>query len=561
MKTAAWLSTLFLASSLNYSYLANAETVDRPSAAQPTLPNYTPSNQPFILPPVLPSNTLALDLINTTRRVFIKQFHLIGNRLFSEQTLHAFVTPYENREVSISELENLRQQLSHYYTDAGYIDSGAEFVADSFHDGELTIRFIEGHIDEIRLQGLGRLQESYIAQRLLKNPQQPLNINELQENFQKLLTNPLIKQMNGRILPTNTLGHSILDITVTRAPTFHWSLLTNNYRPPSIGAQAFALNTQIDNLTGYGDSLDFSFVTSEGSNRYAGGFKVPLTASDTQAFFHFDEGDSSLIETPLSNLNITSQIHSLEGGLSQPLINQLQQKLIIGTLLAVREDETTLLNAPFPLVGTQAHNQVSVWRTFQDYSHNWQRHALALRSTFSLGINALGATRKTSNQLPSSEFFAWLGQGQYAYLVHQNSGTQAVVRGNAQFSDLPLLPLERLAVGGVNTVRGYRQNYLVRDAGYNVSVELHYPLLGGADSSAKVAQRLTLIPFVDYGQAWNHAENADTIYSLGIGFHWQYRFVQSELFYAHALSHPVAQQDTDIQDDGIHFQVKLADAF
>ncbi|MFZ2726925.1 MAG: ShlB/FhaC/HecB family hemolysin secretion/activation protein [Methylococcaceae bacterium] len=559
MKNALVTLSILLATA-TYNHLVFAQSIDRPSAQQPQLPNYLSEKKDntFILPPVLPQSAVTPNLLNA-RKVFIAHIHLKENTVFSEQALRPLITPYEGREVSIAELEELRQKLTHYYTDKGYIDSGAVFIANSFKNGELTVRFVEGKIDELHLHGLERLNANYIKNRLLANENAPLNINELQDNFQKLLSDPLIKQMNGRILPTNEAGHSILDVAVTRARSYHWSLVANNYRPPSIGAEAFALNTSINNLTGFGDTIDFTFMTSEGSNRYAGGFKVPLTSSDTQAFFHFDEGDSSLIEAPIKAININSKIHSLEGGFSQPLINTLQQKFIIGTSFAVRENETYIFgNNPFSFIGNNAshHNQATVWRGFQDYTQRWQKHAIALRSTFSLGLNALGATPKTNSHYASGEFFSWLGQGQYAYLIHENTGTQAVIRGNAQLSDLPLLPLEQLSIGGVNTVRGYRENYLVRDQGYNISFELHYPLIGNANTE----QHVMLIPFVDYGQAWNHNESVASIYSVGIGVQWHYRFLQSEVFYGYALAHPNTKQSGDIQDDGIHFQIKLSDA-
>jgi len=97
-------------------------------------------------------------------------------------------------------------------------------------------------------------------------------------------------------------------------------------------------------------------------------------------------------------------------------------------------------------------------------------------------------------QYPSSEFFIWLGQAQYAWRM-LDDGTQLVLRGNAQFSDSPLLPLERIAVGGFNTVRGYRENQLVRDDGFSISTEFHYPLIGGDIHSA---HKLTLASFMDY---------------------------------------------------------------
>lgn len=551
----------FLLVSVTCPHLVFAETRDRPSAQSPKLPDYfsEKKDNAFILPPVLPETAVTPNLLNT-RKIHITHIHLKDNKLFSEQELRPLITPYEQREVSIAELENLRQKLTHYYTDKGYIDSGAVFISESFNKGELTVRFIEGHIDAIRLHGLERLNSDYVKNRLLADENAPLNINELQDNFQKLLSNPLIKQMNGRILPSNQAGHSILDVSVIRARSYHWSLVANNYRPPSIGAEAFGLNASVNNLTGYGDTFDVTFITSEGSNRYAGGFTIPLTASETLAFFHFDAGDSSLIEAPISSIQLNSKINSLEGGFSQAVINRLNQQFIIGTLLAVRENKTYSLDKAIALITENPRNQATVWRLFQDYNQHWQHHALVLRSTFSLGINTLGATARTNNY-PSGEFFAWLGQGQYAYLLHEDSGTQAVIRANAQFSDLHLLPLEQLAVGGVNTVRGYRENYLVRDQGYNFSFELHYPLLGSTDTTTKVNHRLTLIPFVDYGEAWNQGESGASIYSIGIGCQWHYRFVQSEVFYGYALNYPSNKQSGDIQDNGIHVQLKLADAF
>jgi hemolysin activation/secretion protein len=117
---------------------------------------------------------------------------------------------------------------------------------------------------------------------------------------------------------------------VTRARPYQLSLFGDNYRPPSIGAEAFGLNGWVRNLTGLGDVLDFNFIDSAGSSRYFGGFSVPVMDSGTQVFFHFDEGDSSVIEQPLKSLDIQSKVHNLEGGFSYPLINSLRKRSMPG---------------------------------------------------------------------------------------------------------------------------------------------------------------------------------------------------------------------------------------
>jgi hemolysin activation/secretion protein len=282
---------------------------------------------------------------------------------------------------------------------------------------------------------------------------------------------------------------------------YQLTLFTNNYRPPSIGAEAGGVNAWARNLTGFGDVLDFNFQGSGGSQLYSGGFAMPILSSGTQAYFHFTQGDSSVIEAPTDQLDIQSQVHHLEGGLSHPIINSLKRKLTLGTSFAVRENETTLLGRDFSFNQGQetGHSQVSVLRFFQEHIERMEDQVLALRSTFSVGLNVLSATPRIDSKNPSGEFFAWLGQSQYAYRVLEN-GAQIVLRGNVQVTGDALLPLERMAVGGVNTVRGYRENELVRDEGFTSSLEFHYPILGG-ESEAK--HSLTILPFMDYGGGWN----------------------------------------------------------
>jgi hemolysin activation/secretion protein len=556
--------TLAVLFSVCFSQLAwavgGAESMDRPSARSLLPPDYAPnrSSESFSLPPVPASVGNNLE----QRTFFVKHILLDGNSVFPEQGLRPVARPYEGRDVSIAELEELRQKLTRFYIDHGYVNSGAIIPTDAFKDGELRIKIVEGRLDEVRVKGLERLREGYVINRLSDEPDKPFNLQALQDKYQLLLSDPLISRMNGRILPGATPGHSILDLDVTRAKPYQLSLFGNNQRPPSIGAEAFGLNGQLRNLIGLGDSLDFTFITSEGSTRYAGGFSLPVTDWGTQAFFHFDEGDSMVLEEPIREIDIKSQAHSLEGGVSHPLINTLRQRLNLGVMLAVRENETTLLDRPFSFVPGEptGRNQATVWRLFQDYSQRWDNHALAFRSTFSVGINALGATperavpdnlRNLNQQYPDSEFFAWLGQGQYAWRMFDN-GSQFVLRGNAQFSDEPLLPLERIAVGGLNTVRGYRENQLVRDQGYSMSTEFHFPLLGGSDPIAR--HRLTLIPFMDYGKAWNHGEQSTELYSVGAGFEWQFKPVSVEFFYGYALNKAKPKQKGDLQDNGLHFK-------
>jgi hemolysin activation/secretion protein len=540
--------------------ISGAESMDRPSAR--SLPKMEvpakDKKSAFVLPKVPLESTESYPA--DSRQFNFSRIILEGNTVLPDDKLAVTIKNYTHRNINVAEIEELRQKLTQFYVDAGYINSGAVIREDAVKENTLRINMVEGRLSEIQVKGMGRLREKYIKNRLQDEPDGPLNLNELQDRFQVLLTDPLIEQMNGKLLPGATAGQSILDVEVTRAQPYRLTLFGDNYRPPSIGGEAFGLTGQLYNLTGLGDAIDFTFITSAGSNRYAGGFSIPVTDWGTVAFFHFDEADSKIIEGSIREVDIGSEVHSLEGGISHLLINRFNQQLNLGVLLAIRENQTTLGGDPFSFIPEEptGRTQATVWRLFQYYMQRWERQAFAFRSTFSVGMNALGATPKTNDLLLSSEFFAWLGQAQYAYRILDN-GSQLVLRGNAQFSDSPLLPLERISIGGAGTVRGYRENHLVTDNGYNLSAEFHWPLIGATDADAK--HSLTLIPFVDYGEAWNHyADPSDSqrhLLSIGIGFNWQYKPVSLDLFYGHALFQPKPRTEGDLQDEAVHFQIRV----
>lgn len=396
------------------------ETPDRPSARGTDAPTPLP-NQP---PPsfILPSAPSAHSSEPPKKAFIIGEFCFEGHSTFKTEELRRIAAPFTGKPISIADLEELRQRLTHYYIDHGYINSGAIVPYNPLKKGAFRYQVVEGQLDGIRLKGQGRLRESYIKNRLLKESTQPFNINTLQENFQLLLTDPLITRMNGRLQPGAALGHSFLDVDVTHARPYQLSVFSNNYRPPSIGGEAVSGSGSVRNLTGLGDFLNLSFTISEGSTRYFGLWSVPVNDDGTQVYFQFDEGNSSVIEEPLNNINIDSKVHNLEGGINHPVIDSLKRRVTIGGTFAVRENETRLLGEPFSFVKglDDAHNQATVVWLSQDWIERWERQAISLRSTFSVGLDALGSTPEKNTSNPDSEFFAWLGQVQFVRRVLDN---------------------------------------------------------------------------------------------------------------------------------------------
>jgi hemolysin activation/secretion protein len=111
-------------------------------------------------------------------------------------------------------------------------------------------------------------------------------------------------------------------------------------------------------------------------------------------------------------------------------------------------------------------------------------------------------------------------------------------------------------VGGVNTVRGYRENQLVRDRAVVASLELRFPVWFNKAG----ASLLELAPFVDIGGAWNVHETRtpETLASTGLGLVLTpNKHFDAQLFWGYRLRE-IDLPDNNPQDLGLHFRIRIA---
>ena len=483
-----------------------------------------------------------------------------GNTVISSDVLQAAAAPFLNRPLGVDDIELLRQHLVRVYTSAGYVNSGLRW------DGALvgnTVNFtvIEGRLKGITAQGTGRLDPRYITQRLDNRDGAPFNTNALRERFQLLLTDPLIARMNARVAPGENLGEALLEVDVQLAASPQFTLTANNYRPPSVGEASLGLAATFRNLTGAGDAFEANLQLAPQTGRLSKtslAWQVPLGYSGTRFNASLDQGDSTVVEQPAAVLGITSQLRSVDIGVSHALVDSLNHRFTLGLNRVVRENQTKLLDTPFSfnLNEPDGLTRESLWRVWQDYSYRTPTQALAFRSTFSFGQNNLqdstGLPPLPNGGAPPASFRTWMGQAQWSRQL-STSGVQLIARGTIQRSADRLLALDGLAVGGVNTVRGFRENELVRDQGEYLNLEVDFPLVGLSSSDT----RMHLVPFFDSGSAHNLGGPTRALSSAGVSVRAYWRGLRADVTVAKRLTAVDSSPGVanSLQDQGIHLQI------
>jgi len=554
----------FLVGSLIISALANAQAPSPPRGAErrpgderPPLPEFEPPERPpLLLPPVkpLPEEQERLPFLP---RVFVREFRLTGNTVFSDQELREITVPFENRELTNAELQELRQRLTLYYVNRGYINSGAILPDQKVVEGIIEIQILEGKLTRIDVEGNKRFRADYFTDRLALGAGPPLNVKSLEERLQIMLQSPLIDGINAQLGPGDRPSEAILKTQVAEALPYQLALVLDNKLSPSVGEARFLVRGSYRNLAGRGDVLTGEIGFAEGLDELGDDidilYALPITARDTIFSVRAEQSRSKVIEEPFDDIDIESETETFGVEITHPVFKTANKQLTLGFGLERRSSETFLLGQPFSFSpGVQdGESDVAVIRLSQDWLSRSRNQVIAARSTVSVGIDAFGST--VNDNAPDSKFVAWLGQFQWARRI-SDAGQQINFRADLQLAEDSLLPLEKFAVGGIDSVRGYRENQLVRDAGYAVSLAWRTPIARNAIGGSTVQ----LVLFADAGRSENRKDpNPDPtrILSYGVGFLFDpHPKIHAELYFAKALD-DVDNPSHSLQDDGIHFRL------
>lgn len=530
-----------------------------------------PAASGFTLPPAAIAPSLALP------EVTLRVIRFEGATRFTAVELDAIAAPFLNRPLRPLDLEELRQRVTRAYVERGHVNSGAVIADDALQGEALTLRIVEGRISRLRQSGLQGLSERYLAARLLREGE-VLDVNRLQDRFRLQLADPLFARLQARLLPDDAPGRAVLDVEVTRAPPWQATIFANNHVAPAVGSTQFGIEGVWRSLLGWGDALALTLAGGEASRQADAAWALPLLGSRTMLSLRVADGQSSVIEEPVAVLDIESRIATREATLSHPLLDESRRRWAVGLTHSLRRNRTSLAGFPFGFVPGEPEDGIRIesWRLFQELTLRREQDVWALRASLLHGRNSLVADPLLTQQPERRYRLAQLqGQASIATSTGSSGGAGAagegggpsglfapgglfasagpiVLRALLQHSPDHLVPLEQLSVGGRHTVRGYRENQLVRDNGWAVGVEWHWPLWRDPLRRAS----MTLVPLLDAGAAWNQREPKSRLASAGLGLLWTLGEVDGEIFFARRLERRDNPTHGDLQDRGIHLLLR-----
>lgn len=598
MKTSTAIGLLLL-----LPFAAVAQEVGRElNFETPSSPNYRelelPEEPEFVLPPVQ-TPALPTPRVSGGVSIFVSEIRVEGVTALAPDEVAAVTAPYENRQVTSGELQTLRLELSKLYVDSGFVSSGVLLPDQEVVDGVVVYQAVEGRLEEIELVGEHHLRDSYVSGRIARRVEDPLDVNEVQDALRHLQRDPNVERLDARMRPGTSPGSTVLSVGLDESPRFFFGAGSNNHRATSTGGERAYVTGGWRNLTGFGEQFRGTLGISDGADEAAAVLTVPITARNDTIQAYYSRTDSDIVEQRFDDLNITSDTDTVGVLLNIPIVDTLTDQFSLALGVEVVDSDTELDGEPFSFSPGADNGETKTAPAMfgLDWVHRTNNTVTGVRATYRRGIDWLDATIYERDLDDPVCGLQGLGfdpcnpagaDGEFDVLQTQllfiqrlagiNDRAQLILRSTGQFSQDALFSQEKLAIGGVNTVRGYPENTLVRDNGVTATVEVQLPVFGY--QAEPNPRNLVVAPFSDYGISWDEEDTSPGsvdrdsskkrwIASLGLGLLWNpLEGLNAQVYWGADIADNFnnddprdLRDDTDLQDDGVHFSLSYVARF
>lgn len=451
-------------------------------------------------------------------RVKVTDFVVEGNTLLSNDELQAVLAPYKGQDLTFQGMRDLADKLTEAYNKKGYFTVRAFLPEQTIAGGVVKFLVTEAKKGSLSFQG----NESF-SNEFLNWYMEPamegdyLNKDDLERQI--LLLNENMGLKASSILEAGEAPGTV-DLTINseenklQRVTFDY----NNYGSRFTGYDRPGLLVELGNLTGNGDKLSLRAMrslTSQGVTLLTANYSIPVSNEGTRLSFLYSNS-AFAVGRELQVLDLRGDAQVYGGFVSHPFIRSSKMNLDFNGGFLFQDINNSVLGTP---IGRDRLREL-ILGVSGDWSEDSARNFFNVRLTQDTGTllggfapNEPFTTRQAGGGF--TKFNVDLGRVQRV-----SDQSFVVMRGSNQFALAPLPTAEQFALGGPDSVRGYRQASYLGDGGYNLSAEFRYsPLADNLDL-------FQIAAFLDHGGAYLKRPNPGEIPNVnvtggGIGFRFK----------------------------------------
>lgn len=428
------------------------------------------------------------------------------NNLISKAQEREFTRHYVNKCLSVEQVSELAQEVTNYLVEQGYSTSRAEIPQQNLATQILNIDIIAGYLEDIIFNEndfLDRVQRFSVFGFFKTGDL--LNIKPIEGALDQINR---LQSSNARIkiLPGSKKNHSIILVETFSSKPLHVNLTYDNNGNDRTGSRRETVAVSYDNLLQLndvisiqrsGNDLDQKREKSGGTNSFSTSISIPFQTYNFSAnysnssYFFFggdikrfkSHGETSTISTTLDKVISKSKFTKISSGLA--FNHRNNRNFIDDVKLEPSSRKASFLTA--------------------NYSQSFflKNASLLLKPSYSKSIGVLDSKRDRAGMpynAAHGEFNIFKLYANYNRSFEYFSKKFSYnLSFDLQQSNKKLYGIDQFSVGGIYSVRGFKNGSISGDSGYNIRNEVTISLNQIFQSEKFLLQRFNLTPFYDYG--------------------------------------------------------------
>ncbi len=465
-----------------------------------------------------------------SKKVFLAKIEVQGNAIFSRRQIQSLVTPYELRDLSIKDINELCRKIQNKYAKAGYFLVRVYAPAQKIKDKTLVLQVMEAKLGTIEIVGNKHYKTKFIYSYFKRFLGKTLHYGELLKTLLLLNENRNLKV--GTIFQKGKeVGTVDMLLQVQDSTPIHLSADFNNYGSSVTALCRSGVRSDFGNVLQQGDTLSLIGVVGVPIHqlRFVDAiYQTPLNTRGSELEFSFLYSDFHVDKLKELHMHGRTQVAGIK------FLQALQRTGRLNTDIYAGFEYKQIRNF--------AHHKTSAFDKLRvvslggkiDYMDSFRGHNIADIGAFCGIPNFLNGLSAVDDVLCSRE-----GAGGRFLYVDANyqriqtlpawmSSSYFFLNFQGQLSAYKLPLSEEFYIGGINTVRGYPLATALGDSGFCVNLELRVPPFFVGSYPAPFTKKLwkdvlQFVGFVDHGEVFVYGggifHQVDRLYltSAGLG--------------------------------------------
>ena len=424
--------------------------------------------------------------------------------VLTDAELDAIIKPYEGQQVKLSDIYDIVEKINALYNEKGYVTCRAFLPPQTITEGTVKLLLVEGRTGTATVSGNKYTKAKYITNRLHLARGEIANVKELNKDL--LLFNATNSTQLRIMMKAGTEpGTTDYEITAYEPKRDTWTLFEDNAGSYTSGEYRTGLFFNTKSLSGNCDAFSLGTVYSQGTRAANAMYSRSLGRSGTKMNLLYSTNAVKVVKGGYEDM-IKGHANSYAIGFVQPVLVNETTRSEVSLDYNRQSSKTDWLTPRINMVDDKVQD-VTLGYSLTNYGAS---HVFYQKHSYVRGYSKQEADMGTGSEPSNKHFGFYKFNGLYQKLYQ--AGQMWNLRADAQWSGSDgMVSSRQFYMGGMYSVRGYKENFLGGDSGFTFSAEYAVPVINKNTSA---------FTFFDYGHVYGNGQSDDQhhiLSSVGLG--------------------------------------------